>query len=387
VSPRYVPKTHDDLPDANLTLSQELDAEFQAEWDAELALDEGRANVAETVARQRIAVRDVSPYGPRSEHSFFQDSFASRKGMDPQARERLNRSRAAKAKETRAVSSSTLGGIVPVLPRWIEQAIETAVHKAAPLYAALEKIPLPTQGTTVQFVKFTAGGAAVAQSSENATVTTQDPASSTDGEPFSTVATYTDVSFQVRDRSGGMADYLLAQDLGQAYGEKVESELWVGTGSSGRIRGLTQASPTTSVATGGQSASNQLGVIWNTYQQCWNALGHAPDVLTMAPRRAAWLAQAVAGAPMDFVPDGVTLVPSPQAPTNLGPSTTEDRVFFVSRAAVPLATDGPQVSVHEQAVGNALQARFVIAGYLAFATAARPEGLAVITGMTTPTFS
>src|SRR5439155_9582623 len=104
------------------------------------------------------------------------------------------------------------------------------------------------------------------------------------------------------------------------------------------------------------------------------ALGHAPDILAVHPRRSNWLRQAVAGAPAVFVPPGVELVESPQAPSNLGAGTNEDWPFFISRAAVPLATDGPQVSVHEQATGNALEARFVIRGYLAVATAARPEG-------------
>jgi hypothetical protein len=112
-----------------------------------------------------------------------------------------------------------------------------------------------------------------------------------------------------------------------------------------------------------------------------------PDILTMAARRAGWLGQAVAGAPMDFVPDGVQLVPSPQAPVSLGAGTNEDHVFFISRSAVQLATDRPSVSFQTRAQGTTLTTRALIYGYLAFATAARPEGIGRITGLTTPTFS
>jgi hypothetical protein len=374
--PRYVPKTW----------SQEVDERFEREVAGIIERTEAVEGREEDMRRLRLRMRDVDPYAPRSPHSYFQDRAAvAVQGMpNPEAEERLNRHRS--ATEKRAVSTAALGGIVPTLPGWILQAIETAVHKTAPLYAALEKIPLPEQGTTIQFVKFTAGAAAAAQSSENAALSTQDPASSTDAEPFSTVATYVDASFATRDRSGGLADLLIAQDLGQAYGEKVESELWVGTGSSGRIRGLTQASPTTSVAAGGQTLPQNLGALFNCFQQSTMALGHAPDILAVHPRRAAWLRQAVAGAPAVFVPPGVELVESPQAPSSLG-GGSEDWPFFISRAAVPLATDGPQVSVHEQATGNALTARFVVRGYLAFASAARPEGMGKVTALTTPTFS
>jgi hypothetical protein len=142
----------------------------------------------------------------------------------------------------------------------------------------------------------------------------------------------------------------------------------------------------TSVAASGQTAANQLGALWNCFQQTTMALGRAPDILAAHPRRSAWLAQAVAGAPMDFVPDGVQLVESPSAPSNLG-GGSEDHPFFLNRAAVPLATDGPQIQFQTRPRGTELVTRVTIHGYLAFATAVRPEAAGKVTALTTPTFS
>ena len=379
MSPRYQPKT---LTPAEHELIDERRADI--EHVADVYAFQSKADQT----REALSVRlsDISPYGPDSENSYFLDlAAANRRSADPMATERLARSRSVNGQ--RAVSTSTLGGVIATMPAWVDQAIEAAVHKAAPLYDALEKIPLPEEGVTIQWFKPTAGSAATAQASENSSVASSDPAASGDAEPFSTVAASLDVSFQSRDRSGGAVDRWIGLDLGQAWGEKVEVDLWQGPGSAGRIRGLENASGVTSVAAGGQTAANQLGALYNCFQQTWAAFGRQPDILTMHERRYGWLAQAVAGAPMDFGPDGVQLVVSPGGSTNLGGGSNEDRPHFLARSAVPLATNGPQVSVHAQATGNALMARFVISGYLAFATAARPEAIGRITNLTTPTFS
>jgi hypothetical protein len=174
-----------------------------------------------------------------------------------------------------------------------------------------------------------------------------------------------------------VADAQIAGDLGAAFAAKLESELWVGTGSSGRIRGLTQASPGTTVTAGGVTVANQLGAIFNCYQQLTVALGRPPDLLAVHPRRAAWWAQSVAGAPAKYVPDGVTLVASPAAPSNLGSGTNEDNPHFLVRDVVPLAIDPPSIDVQPQQSGTSMTARAILVCYCAFATNAalrRPGG-------------
>jgi hypothetical protein len=372
------------------TLSQELDDALDAEWREELKLTESREKFDAAKERRRISLRDVDPYADAaSPHSYFVDrALASLAVPDREAVERLNRYKAASEKQRRSVGTSTLGGIVSVVPLWAAESLAQAVRSAAPLYDALLKIPLPPQGVTVNFSKYTAGDVATVQTSESTALTEgggTPPAISFVSEPFSTVATYVDYSFQAADR-GAIVDEQMAVDIGSAWATKVESELWVGTGSAGRVRGLTQMSGLTSVAAGGQTLANNLGAIWNCYQQTTMALGRPPDLLVVHPRRSAWWAQAVAGAPANFVPDGVALVESPSAPSNLG-GGSEDHPFLVNRAAVPLATDGPQITFQTRPRGTELVTRVTIHGYLAFATAVRPEGAGKVTALTTPTFS
>ena len=352
---------------------------------------ESRARIAERdadrVERLKITVRARPVYGRDSEHSYFRDAArAAATVPDPLAVERLALHRAHEDREQRAITSSTLGGVVPVQPLWVSDALTAAVRSAAPLYDALLKLPLPDEGTVVQFSKFTTGASTGVQNPENSAVAITDPVIAFDNEPLSTIAGAVEYSFQVAER-GVNVDATIANDLGAAFGAKVESELWVGTGTNGRVKGLTQASPGTSVAAGGQTAANNLGVIHNCFQQLTMAFGQPPDLLAVHPRRSAFWRQMVVGAPAPFVPPNVELVESPGAVGNLGAGTNEDWPTFVVRTAVPIATDGPQISFQVQQSGTSLIARSVLTAYVSFATSARPEGIARITSLTTPAFS
>jgi hypothetical protein len=119
VSPRYTPKSWSD----------EVDEAFEAEVAAEKRVLEGEARKAQAVARVRMALRDRTPYGARSEYSFFLDPAAAALDIpDPLAVERLQRHRSAAEKEKRAVTSSILGGVTPVVPLWVAEALEQAVR-------------------------------------------------------------------------------------------------------------------------------------------------------------------------------------------------------------------------------------------------------------------
>jgi hypothetical protein len=373
--PRYITREE---REANARLVNQIVGENEAE----IAANE------EHRAWRRTILSDRTPYGRGSPHSFFYDLAASRRDLpDQEAVERLNRQRSAAEKEKRAISTTTLGGISPTIPVWLDATIEAAVRSSAPLYASLTRLPLPPQGVVVQFQKYTAGSSGQVQASENSTVTVNDPAVTAVSEPFSTLMAEVDYSYQVHDRGGDLADRQIAQDLSAAFGAKIESELWVGTGSGGRIRGLTQASPTTSVAVSSTTAAGNVGGIWNLFQQFTTAYGKQPDLLAVAPRRYAFWEQMVVGAPATMIPQSVQLVVSPQAPTNLGGGTNEDRPYFLFRDAVPLVTNPPTIDVQLQQAGTSLQAKAILHAYAAFATAARPEAMGVLTGLVSATFS
>jgi hypothetical protein len=105
-----------------------------------------------------------SPYGPRSEHSYFADIALAKNRKLPDALARLAaNAKAAAEREERAVTTGTMGGLVPGgsgLPLWADAALSAAVRSSAPLFDALLKIPLPPEGVEIQFAHFTAGTSA-----------------------------------------------------------------------------------------------------------------------------------------------------------------------------------------------------------------------------------
>ena len=124
----------------------------------------------------------------------------------------------------------------------------------------------------------------------------------------------------------------------------------------------------------------------DAYQSAHTALGMAPDLMVFAPRRLAFLKASSTSEPIEQLLPVDNIASSAAAPGNLGGGTNEDWTWLINRASTPLATSPPMVEAHAQGTGVNLTANFVIHGYAAFATARRPEGLAVVKGTTTPTF-
>jgi hypothetical protein len=380
--------------------SDMVDQAAREAWELEERFLDAQNARARQLRQARELFADISPYGQQSRYSFFADlALVSHRG-EPSAKERLNRELAGRERllkeqpELRAVLSGTLGGIVPGgsgMPAWTAEAVAAAVRSAAPLASALLRIPLPPEGNSVQFGKFSAGTTGAVQNPEASSITEGGgtaPAVAFDSEPFSTIATWIGVSFQAVDRSGGEVDQQIAADVGAAYGSKLEAELFVGTGSSGRIRGLNAASWGTTKTVAAQTLADFLLKFHDAFQSATVALGMPPDLAVFHPRRLAIL-QAQSGNVRlaEILPSNLQIIASPAASSNLGGGTNEDWTFLINRDSTPLVTDPPSVEAQVQGgSGGALQVNYVIHGYSAFASARRPEGLAVVKGATTPTF-
>jgi hypothetical protein len=347
----------------------------------------------DAIARKHYGIqsRHRSPYQDLSSpYSFVRDSILVLRDQDAAQRlEQHNRYLREHAEE-RAVTSASLGAVVPGasgLPLWASEAFAAAARSAAPLYMALDRPPLPPQGMEVPIAKVTVGATVEVQATENTLLTGSSVlAIPVDLEPVSTIAEYADVSLQALQRGGATVDAQVASDFGKAWGTKIEGELFAGTGTSGRIRGLNSASWGSTVTVAGQTIANQISSLQNAYQEAAVALGMPPDILVLASRRLAWLRANFTTLALEQEFPGVTIVQSPQASTNLGAGTNEDWCFWVNSAAAPLFTNGPEITWHGEATITAITARVVIFSLAAFATARRPEGLAVVKGITTPAF-
>ena len=193
------------------------------------------------------------------------------------------------------------------------------------------------------------------------------------------------------DRSGGWFDRVIGEELGRAFGARLESELWIGPGTGGRITGLTIMSGTSSATVAGQTLANQTAKVWAQYQAVADNLGELPDLVAMADRRAGGLGSLVAvlGLPweptMPVAPENVVV--SPAAPVNIGGGTNEDWIVVMNRASTPLVMDPePTVQVQRQQAGNTLNMRLILYAYVALGVSRRPEGVGLVKGLTAPTY-
>jgi hypothetical protein len=355
--------------------------------------------VVDAKHRVRMMFAGVNPYGSRSEHSWVLDSaLAKQEAPDPNALERLLRfrewsDRPEAKKELRATSSSTLGGLIPAtIPPWVNEAVAYGVRSGAPLALALERLDLPPVGMSAAWAKVTTGATVTNQSAENSALTaSSDVAVSSATDALKTIGAYADFSAQSRELSGGWLDLVLGEELGRAFGARLEAQIWQGNGGSS-LTGFENMTGNSSSTVAGQTLANITAKIQDQYQQVFANLGAAPDILAMHPRRYANLMQgcnALGLAFDDAVADGLAIVPSPGASTNKGAGTNEDWLLLVNRSAVPLVRDpNPSMEFHQEgpSAGQALTFRWVIYAYVALGVSRRPEGAGLVKGATSPAF-
>ena len=172
--------------------------------------------MAPKVAR-RVLTSERTPYGPDSEHSWILDRAATAgNGIDPLAEGRLNRARAAAEIETRAIGSSTLGGLIPaVIEPWVSEAIAFGVRSTAPLATALLRLDLPPVGMNAAWTKATAAATVTNQTAENAALTASaDAVLASATDPLGTIGASLDFSSAAQERSGGWFDKVVGEELG-----------------------------------------------------------------------------------------------------------------------------------------------------------------------------
>jgi hypothetical protein len=300
--------------------------------------------MAPKVAR-RVLTSERSPYGEHSEHSWILDRAATAdRGIDPLAEDRLNRERA--ASEKRAIGSSTLGGLIPaVIEPWVADAVAYGVRSTAVLATALLRLDLPPVGMNVAWAKVTTPATVTNQTAENAALTASADAvvgSATDA--LGTIGASLDFSVQSQERSGGWFDRVIGEELGRAYGARLEQQVFQGTGASGQLKGLGVMAGSSSSTVSGQTLPLTVNKIADQYQQVSTNLGQAPDLVAMASRRYAALEAATGalGLEATVIPRG-DHVPPERSPSVLRYGRP------ARRDAVPLvANQQPEVSIQTQ---------------------------------------
>jgi hypothetical protein len=383
MTPRYaIERRSDDAP------SDDRDLQLMS------TLADGSEAARRATRKHRIEqLRDVDPYGPDSPDSWLIDSAnMAGKGVAPgDAQERISRHRS--ASEQRAVSTTLLGGLLPAtIPPYVAEAVAYGVRSTAPLAAAMLRLDLPPVGMSVAWTKVTTGATVTNQTAENTAVTASaDVVAASTTDPLGTIAADLPFSAQSLDRSGGWFDRLSGEEMGRAYGARLEQQIWAGTGTNQQLKGLSVMSGNSSSTVSGQTMPLFMNKVYDQFQQVATNLGQVPDVVALAPRRYAMLGAAAAAFGLDatdLIPDDLTPVVSPAAPLTLG-GGTEDWAVVFRRDAVPLVAEDPKIQFQREGPGSGptIQFRRLVYSFAALGVSRRPEGVGLVKGLTPVTFA
>ena len=227
----------------------------------------------------------------RGGRSFFADLYAAQVKDSPDARERIDRHHRYEI-EQRAVTSTSLGGIIP--PAYLVDMYAKASRNGRVFADQVNQQTLPDVGMSQGVPRLTQGTAVATQSAENATVTTQDPTETDLTVNVRTLAGYSPVSRQSIERAA-YSDQILFEDLIARYWAQLDTQALNGSGGT-QLPGLLG---TAGISSSTASTTTVAGIwpkIADLIQQISSAaggLGLVADKVFMHPRRWAFFCAAL----------------------------------------------------------------------------------------------
>jgi HK97 family phage major capsid protein len=433
-----------DLLDAHRASARPTDAEGIDEWEARekeleeavetaiadtelrekaakdrAALDRARAQFKPiTTGSQQIQVSEPDMY-VRGGRSFFGDLYMAQVKHDGGAAERINKHQAL-AVEQRAMTSTTMGGLIP--PTYMLDLYAKASRNGRVYADQSNNGALPDTGMSVIIPRITTPTAAGVQATENTAVTTQDAVETDLSVNVRTLAGYLPVSRQAIERAA-YDDRILFEDLVARYFALLDTQCISGGGGGGTILGVLS---TAAIAASTASTATVVGVwpkIADVIQQIntnMGGLGYVPDKIFMHPRRWGFFEAALDtqsrpifgiggqsyfnamaagnaaaygadnGTPPVGIMHGLPVYTDANIPTNLGAGTNEDRIIVHVTSVVHLfeRAGDPVTLSFEQQAGTSLQVQLVVYGYAAFTAGRYPGASGVVSGagLVPPTF-
>lgn len=292
----------------------------------------------------------------------------------------------------------TSGGFIPAAgaPMFLAEQFATAARARAALAAALPQVPLPQEGDHIEIPRLATGAAVAVVASENSGVQETDPTSALASSNKAMVSGMVDVSRQLLDFSRPGIDQVLAEDLGNDQGLKIDQQLISGTNANGQTQGLAGITGINAVTYTAATPTASLTVqkIWSAWQAIVDAGGGPAQpgddnyLVVVAPRRAAALGadlgQTSATPVLPALPG--RLVVCPGIRQNLGASTSEDEIFVIARNEVFVSLSRPVFQVFPEVGSSNLTVRLQARQYAASGAPRAPKSIARIsgTGLVTP---
>lgn len=351
-----------------------------------------------------VRVNERSPYGPNSTVGYFADKVrlaeadaandrwiagAQRHlvGTDPglpaygqgtldDARRRIMLG------EKRDVTSAG-GGAGFTTVAWFGQSFDNAARAVGRIRDLVTVRDLPLKGMTVRVPRLTTGTTTAVQAGEDTSVSESDPVSVAVDGGVVTLTGMVDVSRQLLERSGGLADEAIGRDLAEDLARVLDQQVIDGSGASGQITGLLQTSGITSTTytDASPTVAEWRAQVWKNYRDVVSAAGLEPDVLAWHQTRAAWAWSGTDTVERQMVgidlPVAQTVVGA--VPTTKGTGTNEDRTLIWNRESVHLFLS-PVTFTVDPDLGSGTGTVRILARMYASLIVRRPEAVGVLTG-------
>ena len=350
--------------------------------------------------------------------SFLADLYAAQLRADPAASERIRRHQEFEA-EKRAVSTGTLGGIIP--PQYLVDLYAKASRAGRGVRRPGERPELPEVGMSLIIPRLTTGTAAGVQAAEGDVVATQDPVEDDLTVYVRTIAGYIPVSRQTLERAA-YSEAILFEDLLARYWSVLDSQSLTGSGAAGQILGIFNTEGVVSVSA---NSSPTIETLWNSIADAlqqiltkWGGLGIQPAKIFMHPRRWGQITAYLddEGRPLfgynNMPPvtvallgdgsnkqyglvgmlQGLPVYTDANMPIDLGSNIDHDAIVItLTRPGAPCSFWGAQrrpghARVRAAGAGTSLQVQLIAYGYAAFTAGRYPDASAIIDDFPPPTF-
>lgn len=395
-----------------------------AEEEIEVGLAERRADPVtatgakpayDRVARVGQEERTYHKGNARGGGPFIRDVLGNYLYRDLEAEQRLNRHMQEERVERgqyleRAVGTGAFAGLT--VPQYLTEMYAPAVAARRPFADVMTKLPLPSQGMTVNISRITTASSVALQAAENDAVSETNMDDTLLTENVQTAAGQQTLSRQAIDRGTGIEDVVM-QDLQRRYATNQDSTI-INQASTGLLAVATDVAYTDATPTGAELYPKILQAAAGSEAAL---LGQAdPNVVVMHSRRWYWLsAQMTSTWPLianqgippqnaginyaerygagfrGLLPNGLVVVVDNNIPTNLGAGTNEDPIVVVPTEESFLWEDpnAPQFIRAEQPKVANLGVLLVLYGYFAYSMRryANSHQEIIGTGLVTPVFA
>jgi HK97 family phage major capsid protein len=373
---------------------------------------------ARTPAYDRVArvVAEERTYRPDDQRSgkpsFFRDLALGQCFRDPAAGDRLarhaheNEVDGLAGPQERAIGTGAVSGLVP--PAYVTEQFAELARAGRPVANAVQSMPLPDTGMTVNVSRITTGTSAASQATENQAVSETNADDTLLSPPVVTIAGQQSISRQAVER-GELVEQVLTADLANAHNTELDRQVINGSGASGQHLGILGTSGV--IAVSYTDATPTAGELWPKLVDAVRQVGAQrfanPNLLVMNPLAWGWLLSqldttgrplfAVGGSEGMFNTEGASdtagydmsgrmlgckVVVSGNVPTNLGGGTNESRIIAMRAEDSWLYEDAnaPIYIRAEQPLAASLGVLFVAYSYSAFSAGRQPKSVAVVSG-------